>query len=319
MHYCLLGKSTLNVSRVGFGCWAIGGHKWGPIDDKNSIKAIHTALDLGVNFFDTADVYGFGHSEEILGQALASCSNKSRSVIVATKVGLRWNRKGKIFRDLSYNYVKQACEASLKRLKVDVIDLYQLHWPDPQTSLTETIQALAELVSEGKVRYVGVSNFPVAELMELNKYPWFVSYQGLLNLFNQEAQEEVLPFCLEHNWGFIAYEPLSKGLLTGKFNEPPVFPQGDHRRFEARFTTMFSHYQEKIKKLQQIAAANQLTLAQLALALLLIYKGVTTVIPGIKTADQVKENALAANLVDTPLLGQLYEEVQPLISLTRLV
>lgn len=317
MHYRKLGKSSLEVSVVGFGCWAIGGHKWGPIDDQQSVKAIHTALEIGVNFFDTADVYGLGHSEEILGKALASSPQQKKQPIIATKVGLRWNRRGKIFHDLSPDYVKKACSASLKRLNVDIIDLYQLHWPDPNTPLEETIAALAELKDEGKIRYAGFSNFTVEQMQPYQDLPWLVSYQGIFNLFNQEAKEEILPFCLQHNFGFIAYEPLSKGLLTGKYNDQPTFSRGDHRRYEPRFTSFFAHYQPILKKLTEIAASHNITVAQMSLALLLAEEGVTAVIPGIKIANQIQENALAGQIVGTPLLEELYEDVSREIKTVR--
>jgi aryl-alcohol dehydrogenase-like predicted oxidoreductase len=323
MIYRKLGNSDLVVSAVGFGCWAIGGHRWGPVDDQNSKEAIAVALHLGVNFFDTADVYGFGHSEELLGEVLQGKSQHQSageaSPIVATKVGLRWNSKGKVFHDLSYHYVKQACDASLKRLKRDVIDLYQLHWPDPNTPLEETFTALTELREAGKVRYVGVSNFPVSLLQPYKDLSFLVSYQGIFNLFNQEAAGEVLPFCQQHRLGFIAYEPLSKGLLTGKFQEKPKFPRSDHRRYEPRFTSLFLHYQPIIKQLQDLAATNNLTLAQISLALLLYNETITTVIPGIKTAAQIRENTLAADLVNSSLLAQLYQEASEIIGTVRVV
>lgn len=322
MIYRKLGNSDLTVSVVGFGCWAIGGHKWGPVDDQKSKEAITAALEVGVNFFDTADVYGLGHSEELLGEVLQQFNRHpagEHTPIVATKVGLRWNSKGKIFHDLSYHYVKQACVASLKRLKRDVIDVYQLHWPDPNTPLEETFAALTELKEAGKIRYVGVSNFPINLLKPYKDLSFLASYQGIFNLFNQEAVAEVLPFCQQHHLGFIAYEPLSKGLLTGKFKEQPKFPRSDHRRYEPRFTSLFFHYQPIIKQLQELATANKLTLAQMSLALLLYNKAVTTVIPGIKTAAQIRENALAADLIDSFLLAQLYEEVSEVVGAVRIV
>ena len=303
VNYSLLGKSGMKISVVGFGAWAIGGRQWGAVDDEESVAAIEKARYLGVNFFDTADVYGFGHSEELLGKTIGGDSN----AVIATKVGLRWNSKGKIRHDLSPGYIRQACEASLKRLRRETIDIYQIHWPDPAVPLGATIDAVDSLVSEGKVRYAGVCNFPVQSIGGLNEYPWFVSYQGLFNLFDLSAKTTAVPFCQDSNLAFIAYEPLSKGLLTGKFNEVPRFGLGDHRKYEDRFTLKFLRYKTKVDALAGIAADHNMTLTQLALAFLL-YWGATTVIPGVKTMSQLEENIGAAR-VDQDLLRQLEPEI----------
>jgi aryl-alcohol dehydrogenase-like predicted oxidoreductase len=304
MKYRKLGRSELNVSVIGLGCWAIGGNKWGSTDDNESLTAIRRSAELGVNFFDTADFYGFGHSEELLGKALS----KNADAIIATKVGLRWNGKGKIRHDLSHSYVKQTCEASLKRLQRETIDLYQIHWPDPDTPVSETVKALDELVGEGKIRFVGSCNFNKRLLSELTKYSWFVSDQEELNLFNLSPMIENIPYCVEKNLGFIGYEPLFKGMLTGKFAEKPVFPKGDHRKYEDRFNSKFNFYKPKIDLLVQKAKENSLAPAQLALALLLINSGVTTVIPGAKTPAQAEENISAVE-VDEKLLTSLGKEI----------
>lgn len=304
MKYKTLGNSDLNVSVIGMGGWAIGGQKWGPVEDTDSIKTIKKALQLGVNFFDTADFYGFGHSEELLGKALKS----KPDTIIATKVGLRWNKKGKIGHDLSKEYVKQACEASLKRLQRKTIDLYQIHWPDPETDFSQTFEALEELVMAGKVRYIGACNLDFDQIKALANIPWFVSYQGLFNLFRQRVKQKILPFCLENNIGFIGYEPLFKGLLTGKFAKRPQFERGDHRKYKGRFTTNFPFYKERVELLSIIAAEHKVTLAQMALAILLKNKGVTTVIPGAKTAAQIEENIKAAD-IGKEMAAELEREV----------
>jgi len=289
MRYEQLGNSDLKVSVVGMGCWAIGGKRWGPTDDKESTEAIAAALEAGINFFDTADFYGFGHSEEVLGQAL----DGREDVIIASKVGLRWNRRGKIRHDLSPKYIKEACERSLKRLGRETIDLYQLHWPDPDRPLAPALQALAELRDAGKIRYGGVSNFTVAELKTAPAPSWLVGYQGKYNLFNREVEDDILPFCRDNHLGFIAYQPLFKGMLTGKFKEAPTFPKGDHRRHLERFTTEFKDYQPKLAKLQNLATGVGLSLTAMALALLIDQEGVAAVIPGVKTAAQAAANAAA--------------------------
>lgn len=305
MKYNQLGKSNLNVSSIGMGCWAIGGTKWGTVNDEESIKTIKKALELDINFFDTADFYGFGHSEELLGKVLKS----KPDAIIATKVGLRWNNKGKIRHDLSQDYIKKACENSLNRLRREAIDLYQIHWPDPETDLSITIKTLDELVREGKARYVGASNLKIDQIKILSKYPWFISYQGPFNLFNQEVKKEILPYCYKQKIGFIAYEPLLKGILTGKFKQIPPFNKGDHRKYEKCFTSEFSYYKEKMDLLSNVALKYKITETQMALALLLKNKGVITVIPGAKTTDQVEENVKAIE-INKDLVAKLNEEVK---------
>lgn len=309
MKYKKLGNSDISVSVIGFGCWAIGGKKWGPTDDSQSKKALLKAADLGVNFYDTADFYGYGHSEELLCEAFKNRDD----IIIATKCGLRWNNKGKIFHDLSHKHVKQACENSLKRLKRDFIDLYQIHWPDPATPLSDTISALNELVIEGKIRYVGVCNFRLDLLDEIKKYDWFISDQEEFNLLNQNVKNERILFCKKNGIAFIGYEPLYKGMLTGKFKERPVFEKGDHRKYKKRFNKDFEFYKSKVDKLTKLSEENSLTTTQLALALLLNNEGVTSIIPGAKTVNQVEENVSAIN-ADKDLVSFLYPKIREIFN-----
>lgn len=291
----------LKISAVGMGCWAIGGRQWGAVDDNQSIEAIKVARAKGVNFFDTADIYGFGHSEELLGKTIGG----DLEAVIATKVGLSWNKKGKIRHNLSAKYIRRACETSLKRLNRETIDIYQIHWPDPAVSLDETLGVLESLVQEGKVRYVGACNMPLDNIEKLIGYPWFVSYQGLFHLFDQEARNEIIPFCRQHDLNFIAYEPLAKGLLTGKFTETPAFGLGDHRKHDNRFGLEFPDLKAKVEQVKDEAEKHNVTVAQLALALLLHY-GATSVIPGAKSASQVAEN-VGALKIDQSFL----EKVEP--------
>jgi len=166
MEYKKLGETDLEISRIGFGCWAIGGHGYGKVDDNESIEAIKKALDSGINFFDTADVYGFGHSEEILGKALGTQRN---DVIIATKFGINWKENGHTFKDCSAKRVVKAVENSLRRLKIDTIPLYQIHWPDPNTTLQETMGALIDCQKSGKIRYIGSSNFNAGLIEQIQK------------------------------------------------------------------------------------------------------------------------------------------------------
>lgn len=300
MKYKKLGRSNLYVSEIGFGCWAISGSKWGPTDDNESMKALKKTVELGINFFDTADFYGFGHSEELLGKSLA----KTNDVIIATKAGLKWSSKGQISHDLSEKYILQACDASLKRLNRETIDLYQIHWPDPKVPISETINALSKLIQAGKIRFAGVCNFDKILLEDIKHYPWIVSDQEIFNLFKQDARFENIPFCKEHNLGFIGYEPLFKGMLTGKYKEKPDFPKGDHRKHKERFNDLFNFFKPKIDYLCALAESRNLKTSQLALGMLLHNEDVTTVIPGAKTEEQVSENAGAA-YIDRELLDEL--------------
>jgi len=309
MIYRSLGNTDIKVSAIGMGCWAIGGDKWGPIDDRESVSAIKKAISLGINFFDTADFYGFGHSEDLIGRAVG----KRSDVIIATKVGLRWNKKGKVFHDLGPSYISIACEASLKRLDRETIDLYQIHWPDPETDFSEVFVAIEKLVREGKVRYVGACNLSLGQLQALRKFEWFVSYQDKFNLFRRGVKKEILPYCEKENIAFIAYEPLFKGMLTGKFKDYPKFEKGDHRKYKGRFTRNFQFYKDKVDFLKAIASKHKLTTTELSLAMLLKEKGVTSVIPGAKTTKQVAENAKAAD-VDESVLEKIHLQVNGVLT-----
>lgn len=304
MKYRRLGRSDLDVSVIGYGCWAIGGHKWGPVDDNDSLNALRYAAEVGVNFFDTADFYGLGHSEELLGKAFS----KNDKVIIATKGGLRWNSKGKIFHDLSKEHMVSALDSSLQRLKRETIELYQIHWPDPQTPFEQTLETLDSMVAGGKVRYGGACNLSLEQLTMARSYPWFISYQDKLNLFNQEVKDDLLAFCIDKKLGFIAYQPLFKGMLTGKYTAQPVFEKGDHRKYRKRFTVDFEKYRARIAKLKTIALENNLTLTQLSLAFVLYSDGVSSVIPGAKNALQIDQNIAAAE-VDRALIETLVEEI----------
>lgn len=309
MEYRQLGRSEIDVSVIGYGCWAIGGHKWGPVNDDESLKALKHAAAIGVNFFDTADFYGFGHSEELLAKAFGSNDN----VIIATKGGLRWNSKGKIFHDVSKKHLVSACESSLQRLRRDTVDLYQIHWPDPDVPFEQALETLDSLVADGKIRYGGACNLSLEQLQQASNYPWFISYQDKLNLFNRESLEELIPFCLDNKVGFIAYQPLFKGMLTGKYSKKPVFEKGDHRKYRNRFTVDFDRYRARIDKLDNIASANNLSLTQLALAYIVHTDGVSSVIPGIKSVEQVDRN-LEAMQAGKELIRSIEKEIYKAVS-----
>ena len=223
MEYRVLGASNLNVSVIGFGAWGIGGSPfWSNEGDAVSVRAIRKAYDLGINFFDTAPVYGFGHSEEILGKTLKPFRDK---VIYATKCGLRWEKKslGSITKNATRRSILEEIDQSLKRLDTDYIDLYQVHWPDIKTSQEETMETLLEVQEQGKVKVIGVSNYSVEQMKAIMKSGKIESLQPDYSLLNRSIEKEVVPYCERNKIGIIAYSPLASGLLTGKYGKNAKF------------------------------------------------------------------------------------------------
>ena len=223
--------TSLKPSRVGLGTWAIGGWMWGGTDDQESIATIRRALDLGVTLIDTAPVYGFGHSEEIVGRALEGRRDKA---VIATKVGLDW-KEGKPFRNASRARIQKEIEDSLRRLKTDVIDIYQVHWPDNSTPIAETADALAQLYRAGKIRAIGVSNFSPAQMEAFRKVAPLHTAQPPYNLFERAAEDDVLPYCRKNDMVALAYGALCRGLLSGRIKPDTVFTGDDLRRDDPKF------------------------------------------------------------------------------------
>jgi aryl-alcohol dehydrogenase-like predicted oxidoreductase len=226
-----LGNSDLHLSAIGFGAWAIGGGEWafawGPQDDNDSVAAIHKALDLGVNWIDTAAVYGLGHSEEVVAKAVKSASSKP---YIFTKCARVWNEKREIGKSLKQ--IRREAEDSLRRLQVEAIDLYQVHWPEPDEEIEEGWAVMADLQREGKVRWIGVSNFSVSQMERAAKIAPITSNQPPYSMLNRAAEAEILPFCKKNNIGVINYAPMHSGMLTGAMSKERVaaFPQDDFRR-----------------------------------------------------------------------------------------
>lgn len=299
MEYNNLGVSNLNVSKIGFGCWAIGG-SWGSTDDKQSISTIRKAIDLGINFFDTADIYGFGHSETLLGKALGK---KRKDVIIATKVGLAWDDHGCMFKACTRQHILNALDASLKRLNTDYIDLYQIHWPDTNTPFEVTMNVMDSLVKSGKVRYIGVSNFTVKQIRECMKTRAIHSLQPPYNMLMREAEKTLLPYCRRNGVGVIAYGSLAYGLLTGKFNNETTFADNDWRSgklfsdpgdwqyhiniFQGK---QFQRNIRIIEKLKKISKKYDKSVGQLAIAWVLSNPSISSALVGAKNIDQLEEN-----------------------------
>ena len=290
-----LGTSDLMLTVVGLGAWAMGGtgwaYAWGPQDDDDSIAAIHRALDLGVNWIDTAAVYGLGHAEEVVGRALAG---RRDEVMVATKCGLPWNDKGRISPKISAASVRAECEASLKRLGTDVIDLYQIHWPTRIENDLEGWETMARLRDEGKIRHAGVSNFDVEGLEALSRIMKPASLQPPYSMIERGVEDRLLPYCAMHGIGVICYSPLQCGLLTGKMTRERIaeLPKDDHRVYDKNFKE--PKLTENLKQAEALMAkadALGVTPAQLAIAWTLRRPEVTAAIVGARRPEQIEETA----------------------------
>jgi aryl-alcohol dehydrogenase-like predicted oxidoreductase len=294
-----LGNSDMDLTKIGFGAWAIGGgdwaFAWGPQDDSESVEAIHRALELGVNWIDTAAVYGVGHSEEVVARALATSSAKP---YVFTKCGMVWDEKKEITNSLKQ--IKQECEASLRRLKVDVIDLYQIHWPKPDEELEEGWTAMAELQSEGKVRWIGASNFSVGQLERAMKIAPVTSLQPPYSMINRAVEDEILPFCEKNGIGVINYSPMHSGLLTGAMTKERVaaFPENDFRKRAKNYQEPHLTQNLKLAELMKaIGARHGVSAGVVAIACTLHNSAVTAAIVGGRSAAQVEGVFPAASFV----------------------
>lgn len=289
-----LGVTDLEISRVGFGCWAMGGTRWGKVDDQDSIAAVHEALNLGVNFFDTADVYGFGHSEEILCQALGNHRNQ---VVIATKFGLNWDETtGKTFRDCSPKRVAEALEGSLRRLKLDCIPLYQIHWPDPKTPICATMEALQKCQQAGRIRYIGLSNFSPELIGEAQTVSRVESLQVLYNVLERDIEKEMLPFCQRQQIGVVIYGPLVRGLLSGKYGFGAKFRKDDFRSWDENFQgERFKRNLTMVDRLRQVGIRYGKSPSQVAIRWILDNPYITCAITGIRKPEQIAENAGAVN------------------------
>jgi aryl-alcohol dehydrogenase-like predicted oxidoreductase len=253
IEYKQLGSSGILVSKVCLGTWAIGGWMWGGSEEEESVRTIRSALDRGVNFIDTAPVYGFGRSEEIVGKALKGHVARDR-VVVATKVALEWDEKEKVFRNASRQRILKEVEDSLGRLQTDYIDLYQVHWPDPLTPIEETAQVMAELLEAGKIRAVGVSNYSPQQMDAFRKVAPLHSVQPPYNLFERQIEGDVLPYAKKHGIAILAYGAICRGLLSGKMKPDTRFQGDDLRQYDPKFREpRFSQYLKAVAELDEMA------------------------------------------------------------------
>jgi aryl-alcohol dehydrogenase-like predicted oxidoreductase len=285
-----LGNSDLELTRIGFGSWAIGGGNWsfgwGDQDDNDSVSAIQAALDAGINWIDTAAVYGLGHSEEIVAKAVSGLSEKP---YIFTKCERTWNDQGEVIP--SMKKIRQECEDSLRRLQVEAIDLYQVHWPQPDEEVEEGWQTMADLQKEGKVRYIGVSNFSVDQMKRCQAIAPITSLQPPYSMINRSAEPEILPFCLENNIGVINYSPMHSGLLTGKMTKERVaaFPENDFRKRAKNYQEpQLSQNLAIADKLKEIGARHNVSAGVIAIAWTLHNPAVTAAIVGGRSPEQVQ-------------------------------
>jgi aryl-alcohol dehydrogenase-like predicted oxidoreductase len=291
MQTTTLGNSELQITPIGFGAWAIGGagwaFAWGAQDDRDSIAAIHEALDAGINWIDTAPAYGIGHSEEIIGQAL---DGVARRPYLFTKCSRIWNERGELQKSLKRDSIRRECEASLRRLKADTIDLYQIHWPEPDEDVEEGWSTLAELKAEGKVRYIGLSNFNVAQMERAAAIAPITSLQPPYSLLRRAVESDILPYAARNKIGVLAYSPMGSGLLTGAMTADRVanLPQDDWRRRNPDFQSpKVERNLQLVELLKSIGERHGQAPAVVALSWVLHNEAVSGAIVGLRRPGQL--------------------------------
>ncbi|WP_159799876.1 aldo/keto reductase [Flavobacterium sp. MK4S-17] len=310
MEYRKIGNSDLQLSAITFGAWAAGGWMWGGTERNDAIEAIRKSYDEGVTSIDTAPIYGQGDSEEIVAQAIQGIGRDK--VQILTKFGMRWdlakgdfamkskNNSGQdidVYKYAGKESIIKECEDSLRRLKTDYIDLYQIHWPESTTPIQETMETVAQIIKEGKVRYAGVCNYSAAQVQEADKYVNIISDQVPYSMVKRDIEKELIPYCIESGKAVIAYSPLERGLLTGKMKPGHVFAEGDHR------ANLYFYKEENLKrtsefldKLRPLAAEKNATLSQLVLRWTIEQPGITIALAGARNAEQSVQNARAVNV-----------------------
>ncbi len=301
-----LGESGVLVTPLAFGAWAIGGWMWGGADSKDAVNALEKSIAMGMTTIDTAAVYGFGKSEELVGKAI---KGKRDRVQILTKCGINWIDKqgefafssedehfGKmdLYRYAGKERIIEECEASLKRLGTDFIDLYQIHWPDPTTPAEESMEAMEHLIKEGKIRAAGVSNYSVEQMKKANEVLNICSNQVPYSMLKRDIEKDLVPYCLDHNKSIIAYSPLQRGLLTGKIKPGYHFNPGDNRPFLPHYTPAnLEKIQNFLQEIQPIADGLGINIAQLVIRWTLQQPGIDVVLAGARSPGQVEENVKA--------------------------
>lgn len=304
-----LGQSNVQVTPIILGAWAIGGWMWGGNDEKDSISAIQTSIDNGVTTIDTAAIYGMGYSEQLVGKAI---KGRREKVVIATKCGMRWDSKegvepwiqkdnnGKdvvIRKDAKPDSIVYECEQSLKRLGVDVIDIYQIHWPDSSTPIEESWKAMAKLKQQGKVRAIGVSNYNLDQLKKAHAVHPVDSIQPPYSLIRRGIEQDIVPFCLKNSISIIVYSPLERGLLTGKVTLDRQFPKSDHRSGYDLFSPENrKRILEAVEEIRPIAEKYNATISQIIINCTYHMPGITSAIVGARNAAQAAENAKAGSI-----------------------
>jgi aryl-alcohol dehydrogenase-like predicted oxidoreductase len=310
MEYRKLANSDLEVSVITFGAWAAGGWMWGKTVRDEAIEAIRASYDLGVTSIDTAPIYGQGESEEIVGDAIKGISRDKIQIL--TKFGMRWdlakgdfgfkskNNEGveiDIYKYAGKESIIKECENSLKRLGTDYIDLYQIHWPESTTPIAESMEAVATLIKQGKVRHAGVCNYNADQMAEAEKTISLVSNQIPFSMVNRAVEEKTVPYCIKHNKSVLAYSPLERGLLTGKITTGYKFQEGDHRATNKYFTAeSIEKTNAFLDKLKPMAAEKNITLSQLVLRWTIERVGITIALVGARNAAQATQNAKAIDV-----------------------
>ena len=310
-----LGWTGVELTTIGLGTWAMGGSgwqfSWGPQDDAQSIGAIRRAIDRGINWIDTAPAYGLGHSEEIVGRAVRAMAGRP---FIATKCSRVWDERGTLGSNLKADSIQREAEASLRRLQVDVIDLYQIHWAMPDEDIEEGWSAVAGLIRQGKVRYGGVSNFSVSQLERIRKIHPIASVQPPYSMLVRGIEQDLLAYCAAHQIGVVCYSPMYKGLLTGRFNRERLqrLAEDDHRRKDPRFQEpQISANLKLVEDLSPLVRREGRTLGELAIAWVLRRPEVTSAIVGARSAEQVDEFVAAG---DWSLPAELESRIERLLA-----
>ncbi|MDK2821587.1 MAG: hypothetical protein PWP31_1552 [Clostridia bacterium] len=288
MEFTTIANTGIKTSRIGLGTWAIGGWMWGGTDETEAISAIHAALDQEINLIDTAPVYGFGRSEEIVGKAIKSYGQRDK-IVIATKVGLEWN-DGKVYRNSSQKRILKEIDDSLRRLQTDYIDLYQIHWPDPLVPIEETAETMHKLYEQGKIRAIGVSNYSTEQMESFKVNAPLHTAQPPYNLFEREIEKDILPYCRENNITTLLYGSLCRGLLSGRMRLDTQFKGDDLRKVDPKFKApRYEQYLNAVKKLDEWAQKNYgKRVIHLAVRWLLDQPGASIALWGVRHPEQLK-------------------------------